>query len=527
MMPEIENQLRWREYWGILRRRRWVFLGVLLAAEIAGTAAAALWPVRYRSEAMILVERQDVPSEYVQPNVTADAQQRLATITQQVLSRTMLEGLIGRYQLYAPGRGPIATDQTIAEIRKNIQLVPVGAGEGQSLTALKIEFSYGNPHTAQEVTSDLTSEFINQSLEARTQASAATTDFLSTQLADAQKKLADAQSRLSDLKTRYLGELPEQEQGNIQILSSLEAQLYAETSARDNARQQEIYLQSLAPGSQRRNTAAGGNAADTEGRSGRLETIDRTLNDLEQKLTALEAQYTSSYPEVVETRDQLAAWQAMRQAAQGRQAGGSAPPDEVPASPADPAMQQVQSRIKATQAEIVMDDAHISSQTRQIAEIENRLRLTPLREQELAAATRSYDDARDGYESLLQKKVQSELATNLERQEEGERLQVVDPASLPQKPVAPDRLEIVLGGWAAGLAAGIGLVAIEELADETLREDFDLGAQLPFPILAHLPVLQPAGAELRRKWQRIAGIGGVALLLMASVAAGIVVCMAG
>jgi polysaccharide chain length determinant protein (PEP-CTERM system associated) len=526
-MPEIEKQFEWREYWEVFRRRRWVLLGVLFGAGIAGTAVAALWPVRYRSQALILVERQDVPSAYVRPNVTADAQERLATITQQVLSRTLLEGLIGRYQLYPQDPGPADTDQKIAEMRKDIQLDPVDGGGGKNLTALRIEFTYGDPHTAQEVDSDLTSEFINQSLQARAQASATTTDFLAAQLADAQKNLAAQQSRLSDLKTRYLGELPEQEQGNIQILSSLEAQLYAETNARDNAQQQEIYLESLVSASRHAETAASGETPAGEGRASRLQTIDRTLNDLRQKLTALEAKYTSNYPDVVETRDQLAEWQAMRQTVLRQPPSGPPSPAAIPAATADPAMLQVQSRIKATQAEIAMDNGQIASLKNRIASTEHRLRLTPLREQDLAAATRNYDDARDNYESILQKKVQSELATNLERQEEGERLQVIDPASLPQKPVAPNRLEIVLGGWATGLAAGIGLAAAEELADETLRGDFDLRGGVPFPILAHLPILRLAARESRRKWRQIAGITGIAILLLASVAAGIFVCMAG
>ena len=99
-MDENERQIEWRDYWEVATRRRWVLLGALFACGVAATAGADLWPVRYRSEALVLVERQDVPKEYVQPNVTADAGERLESIRQQVLSRTRLESLIARYRLY-------------------------------------------------------------------------------------------------------------------------------------------------------------------------------------------------------------------------------------------------------------------------------------------------------------------------------------------------------------------------------------------------------------------------------------------
>ncbi|HVB99605.1 MAG TPA: GNVR domain-containing protein [Candidatus Dormibacteraeota bacterium] len=527
-MQRIEKQLEWLDYWEVVTRRRWILLAVLFVCGLAATAVAALWPVRYRSEALVLVEQQNVPSDYVRPNVSADARQRLATISQQVLSRTRLQNLIDRYRLYPSARP--GGNKLVDRMRKDIALDPVKTDGSQHLTALKIAFTYGDPRTAQQVTNDLTSEFINQSLQARTQESAATTDFLTSELAQAQKDLATQQSQLSDLKTRYLGELPEQEQSNIQILSNLQAQLYAETNARDSAEQQEIYLQSLASAYRRMDKGRASTAGPAPGGPAPVAVIDKAISDLEQKLTALEAKYTLNYPDVVQARDQLAKWKAMRKAALLRgQTQQAATASSGPAAPpsSDPNLNEAQSRIKAAQAEIAMHNRQIDSLKRSIAATQNRLRLTPLREQQLASVTRSYQNARDNYESLLKKKLQSELATNLERREEGERLQVIDPASLPQRPVAPNRLEIVLGGWAVGLAAGIGLISAEEMTDDTLRSDFDIRQQIPCPVLAHVPILRSAAEERRSQWRRIAEIVGIVVLILASTGIGIFVCLVG
>lgn len=530
-MPHIEKQLEWFDYWDVVVRRRWILLAALFVCVLGATFAAVVWPVRYRSQSLILLQQQDVPSDYVRPNVTADARARLATISQQVLSRRRLEDLIDRYHLYSPEAGRIDSNKIIDRMRKAISLVPVKSDEGRSLTALRIGFTYSQPRTAQLVTSDLTSEFINQSLDARTQASTATTDFLTSQLAQAQKTLAKEQSQLSNLKSRYLGELPEQQQSNIQILSSLQAQLYAETNSRDTAQQQLIYLRSLASTYRETDQTQAGTADGGAGSPTSLAGIDKTIAQLRQKLTALEAEYTADYPDVVQAREELTKWQTMRKVALAQaqvkpDEGGSGTAAAAAAS-SGPNMGPVQSRIKATQAEIAMHNRQIGRLKQSIENAEARLRLTPLREQQLDAATRNYQNAQENYESLLQKKIQSELATDLERREEGERLQVLDPASLPQEPVAPNRLEIVLGGWAMGLAAGIGLVSAGEMADDTLRGDLDLHQQVPYPVLAHVPVLRSAADERRRKWWQIAQITAILLLAAASAALGIYVCMVG
>jgi succinoglycan biosynthesis transport protein ExoP len=524
MQEKEKQQLNWRDYWEVIARRRWILLGVLFVAGLAGTLGADLWPVRYRSEALILVERQDVPSHYVQPNVTSDVQQRLQAITQQVLSRTRLDRMITQFGLYPKDSKRFGREKLIEKMRDDIDVVPVLTADRNHLTAFRILYTHDNAQTAQQVVNELTSEFINESLRARTQASMATTDFLQTQLNEATKQLASEEAKLRSYKTKYLGELPEQQQTNMQILSSLEAQLYAESNARDRAEQQRIYLESLA------SAYRGINDHDTSpiASATPLTVIDKTIADLQQQLTALEAKYTPNYPDVVRVRDQLAEWKARRKKAAtqakasptGASAGNAAPD----VSNAD--MAELQSRLKANAAEIALHKRQVDRLRQQILDAQSRLRLTPLRAQELAQVTRDDHNAREQYQTLLQKKLQSELATNLEKREEGERYRIIDPPSLPQKPVSPNRLEIVLGGWALGLGAGIGLVALEETTDETLRGDADVRALVPCPVLANLPILRSPGQERRRKWARIAEIGGIVLLALASTGLGIFVCLA-
>lgn len=526
------NQMDWRGYWDVLVRRRWLLLGILFAAGLVATAGAKLWPVRYQSEAEVLVQRQDVPSQYVRPNVVVSASEELASIKQRIESRTMLKGLIQRFDLYPRDRARLGDDRVVKEMRKDIDVRPVETGRGRELTAFYVEYTYGDPHIAQQVTSQLTSEFINDSLKSRTQASVATTDFLKTQLRYARQQMNQEDARLQDYQSKYLGELPEQQQNNLEALSSLEAQLYSERNARDRAKQQKIYLESLAAAYQSPDPAptTGASASVAQSEPSSLASTDKAIADLKQKLIALEANFTSSYPDVVHARDQLKELEAVRRKEfSSSKAGGHAPAGAViqtdSAVPNGANLAEVESRLKATTVEIRVHSRRVDQLRQQLNEVQKRLQLTPLREQQLTQVEQAYENARQQYQSLLKKKMQSELATDLEMQAQGERLSLIDPANLPHRPVSPNRLEIILAGWLVGLTMGVGLIAAKETADESLRVSADVRKLTGVPILAYVPVLRTTRDESLRKWLHVAEISAVVLLTLLLVALGTYVCL--
>src|SRR6185295_2228342 len=115
----------------------------------------------------------------------------------------------------------------------------------------------------------------------------------------------------------------------------------------------------------------------------------------------------------------------------------------------------------------------------QTAAYQARLNITPETEQELAVISRGYDEAKSNYNSLLQKQTQSQLATSLGQQQQGQQFRIIDPPKLPDKPSAPNRFVISLVGLALGSVIGVGFATFLELTDMRFRREKDLEGILP------------------------------------------------
>ena len=487
------------EYWAIALRRRWWILVPLFACWAAVWASSWLLPVRYDSEALILVEQQKVPEQYVVPNVTISLHDRLQSITQQILSRTRLQSTIDRFHLYLPHRGLaglLKSGDHVEEMRKNINIELVQSPEhATELTAFKISFSSTSPELAQQVNTEHTSLFINEDLKSQQQLSESTTDFLENELADARVKLKDQEAKVRAFKTSHLGDLPGELQSNVSILSGLQGQLQNTEQALDNAKQQKLYLESLV----QQYRSAAGNSVTADSTATSPETLDKTLLDLRSHLAEDRSQFTEDHPDVVALKDRIAKTEALKkeiesEMASNQKAGNSAKgveQDEV-ASPqvgAPAAIMQTESQLRASGLEIQNYQKREKELQSEIASYETRLNRTPQTEQELADISRGYEESKANYDSLLQKQNQSQLATSLERRQQGEQFRVLDPPSFPKKPSAPNHLLLSLGGLIIGAAVGCGLTALMELTNARIRKEQDLKDVVPARVLVAIPHL--------------------------------------
>jgi len=488
------RQLSFEEYLEILRRRWWV---ILLPALVGcgGTFLVSLkLPNRYTSRTLVLVEQQKVPDNYVKSVVTGDIAERLGTMQEQILSRTRLQPIIEKFDLFQADKGKVATEDLVDRLRTAISVRPiqslVSTREGE-LPGFSISFTANDPRLAQQVCAEITSMFIAENLRLREQSAEGTTDFLKNQLEDAKRNLDAQDGKLAEFKRRNMGSLPGNEQTDLNMLASLTSQLEAVTSQLNRAQQDKAYIETLL-GQQ---LAAWEKLRANSGGQVPVDALEKQLADLQAQLAFLESHYTPDHPDVVKMKEDI-------EALKKRIADNAAQVKAKPAPPAAPADRGEPPEIQQLRFAIHQNEVLIREKTRdqsrlkdQLNVYQSRVSMSPAVEQQFKELTRDYQTALQFYNDLLAKKSQSEMATNLEHRQEGEQFRIMDPADLPQKPSFPNRPAFAEGGLGVGLALGIGLTLLLEFRDKSLRTERDVEQFLNLPVLVTVPEI---GKSLRK-----------------------------
>ena len=534
----------------IIRRRWWVVLPAVVTA-LATIGVLLMLPNRYQSEATLLVVQPQVPERYVTPTSTTDLSDALQAMQREALSRSRLLRIIDESGLYPKERRRLAPEQLIGLMLKNIDIQPLDVSmQKKDFNSLRIAFTADNAHLAQEVTSRLTSIFIEQNLKTREEQSITTTRFLHEQLEIARKKLDDQEARLRDFKMQNLGELPEQQQGNLGILTGIQAQLQATMAGLSRAQEQRVYLQSLLNGY--RNLAsrsvpgslpAAPGLPATPAAARRLtpvEVAQNELNRLQEQREVLLRRVTPQHPDALRSAMEIAKAEAnlkeLKAAAPASAPAQANEPSGTPAlsassaSPAvhpepavrsddDPAVAQVKSQLEANRLEIdnlLKDEKQLKAS---LTQYQSRLNLTPVREQQLAGIVRDYDLLKKEYADLTSKEVQSQLATSLEKRQEGLHFRVVNPPNLPVIPSSPKRLKASFGGLAGGLVLGLVLAFLWEMKTPVFHTQSELKRHFQAPIMLGLPQLQTSAERSFRVWRtRLEWLAGSAMGLIVLMA---------
>jgi len=493
------------DYLSIGWRRRWWLILPLLCGWFLVVMAGRFISPRYRSETVILIEQQRAGEQYVLPNIALDVQARLENITQQVLSRTKLLEIIGRFHLYRQDQKPTDPDALVERMRRDIRIDFIQPpGRPAELSAFRVSYSAPSALLAQQVTSELTSFFIDENRHNPQQTSGDTTQFLEQQLEGARLDLDRQDQRLREFKASHLGELPEQLQNNVQILSGLQMRLQANIDALDEANQQKLYLESLLVQSQHVRAQS---KDQSNGAAMSAATVDDELTRLNAELADLSVRYKPGHPDVLQLKDKIESlerWKKQADAVAARsKTDGTAAEPQVARSPSElrelgPAL-QIQGQLNATKQKIAHLEQTARKLDKQIDEYQSRLNLVPLREQELGEINRDHEQARAAYESLANKKTQSEMATNLEKQRQGELFSVIDPPNLPQRPYWPDRFKLSLLGLILGTFLALAITALAEMLDARIHRDEDLRDLISLPVLAGIPMLETAVEQRRHK----------------------------
>jgi len=506
MQPEMTRRpLSLQDYVAMARRRLWLIVIPTLILPLASFLVSLKLSNRFTSKALVLIEQPRVPDNFVKPIVTEDLTERLTTMQEQILSRTKLQPIIERFSLFKNQR--VLMEEKVDLMRQAIKvdpvrtLIPTAAG---GIPGFNISFTAENASSAQQVCGELVSMFMSANLQEREQSAKGTTDFLRGQLEDAKSNLDEQDANLANFKQRYMGQLPGEEQVNFNLLATTNVQLEAGTQSLNRLEQERTYTESLLSQLVAARDASEGATPDN---------LDQQLAIAQTTLVRLEATLSPEHPDVVKAKAVIAALKARiheesaKDASQTENAPNRNSNNKDMAEPDDSAkktkvpnreplpMQQLRAQIQSLDLAIADKRQEQSRIQKQLSDLEARLELSPKIEEQYKKVSRNYQTALQFYNDLLSKKTQSEMATDLEKQQQGEQFRIMDPPNLPEKPTFPDRPLFALGGLGGGLALGLGLVFICEVQDRSIRNEKDATFYLELPVLGMLPVLDSISGQ--------------------------------
>jgi polysaccharide chain length determinant protein (PEP-CTERM system associated) len=496
----------------IALRRKWLIVVPFVAGVVGSMFVAHGLPQLYRSETLIMVIPQRIPDSIVKSPITGTLDERLPSISGQILSRSRLERIITDFDLYQTERSRDVMEDVIVRMRADIK-GPTLVGK----ESFRLGYVSGDAKTAQKVTERLGSLYIEENLRDRESQAEGTNQFIESQLADAKGRLLEYEKKLEEYQRQYSGQLPDQLTANLQAISNAQMQLQQVSESLNRARERRLLVERQLADAQ--TLPAATVLPETSVAQGPPTTAQQ-LQAARARLEAFKLQYTPDHPDVRALERTIRDLEA-RAAEEARR-----PSQQNAIATLSPVEAARQKRVRDLGADLDVIDHQIAANVAEesnlkktIGGYQSKVDAVPTRRAELVELTRDYATVQTAYNELLKKQEESKLAANLERRQAGEQFRILDPASFPEKPFNHLlKLQVAVGGSLLGLLLGLALVGLLEYSDSSFKTEEDVLRLLTLPVLAIVPVLIPERERQTQRRQRIVGFAAVVALL-GSVAA--------
>ena len=513
-MINPEKSFHIHDYIEVFLRRIWYVMIPLVIIMTGAIIYALNSPKEYRSSTLILVTPQKVPETFVRPTVTGKIEDRLASIGQEIMSRTRLEQVISELKLYPEESKSKSKEEIVELMRSNIK-VEVKGKEGY----FTISYMGKDPRMVTTVTNKLASLYIEENLKSREQQAQGTSEFLSNELMGTKGKLEEQEKSLTNFKRQFMGELPEQRDANLKVLEQFQFHYQRISEGIRGAQDRKLIIQKqlsdtellLASAETKKDAPLFPmNPLETPSKPATKDPQEVQLEQFKNTLADLQTKYTEKHPDILVVKKRIAELEAKIEKEKGEKKSEDqvtvtplTPPkmetikekkEEKPELKFNPRYKEMEAQLIASELEIQRLKEEEEKIKTQINRYRERIEMTPVRELAMTQLTRDHQNTKELYQTLSKKSEEAQQAENLERRQKGEQFKVIDPARIPEKPFRPDIPKIFLFGTLLGLGAGLGLAFFKEQMDRSFRDAEDLEATLGFKVIANIPKIEKKAA---------------------------------
>ncbi len=475
-----EYELTLHDYIDILRRRALMMVTVFIAVLVTASAFALLLPPVYQSSGTILIESQQISSEFIPTSVTGFASERIEVIKQRVMTRENLLRIIRKYNLFPDGVGSRVTSELIDDLRDRIDISLLnsdiaGRRRGKATIAFSISFEDRYAEQAYRVTNELVTLFLDENIKSRVERATETTEFLSQEAKRLKGDLEKMESFVAAYKQENADALPEHLGLKIDILQRTEATL-AELDRDYQATKSELSRLDLEL------TAA----MEGRGTTGGLSELEK----LKAEYREATLNYTETHPTVRALKRKIAALEA----------SPTAETETVVSSGADSALVfKIKNFIATAKERLASLQQQRVPLRKKIIDLEKQIIRTPQVELGLSSLLRDHGNAQKKYEEIQSKQLGAQIAENLEGENKSERFSLIDPPLLADKPIKPNRFKIIILGLFAAIAAAGGLALLLEMLNQRIRGKGALTTILGQSPLVEIPYITTSDEHSQRK----------------------------
>jgi polysaccharide biosynthesis transport protein len=540
--------LEWNDVKSFIRRRRKSFVFLFLIVFFSSIIIAFALPPIYRAESTLVIEEQQVPENFVGSTITAYAQERLSIIRQQIFSSERLREIIEKFELYPEIREKHGMGEAIRKMRQFIGLETESAdftnpktGKTISTTIAFVLYYEGrDPETVQKVANVLSELFLEEDIKLKEKMTTATTGFLSAELEALKEQLQLYEQKISEFKQLHFGVLPEHSSVNLESIGRLERELDrvnmqirdlqdrkiiiegqmanvdpllpirmdGENMARNPAeRLKYLRLNLISLQSKLHDKHPDINKLKREiqelenqvGVTGGYQEELKRLNSLKAELAGMEGRFGPQHPDVVKLTKEI---QILEKTIAGKRNESRVRniSRQVPDNPTYINLMTQKSSIDATIDNLMSDRRSIQEE---LAKFRQRIEKAPLVEKEYNELTRDYNTTKRKYDEVMNNLMAANVAKGVEEGQHGQRFKIKNYAYLPEKPYKPNRLAIILLGFVLASGLGLGLAALQESLDTSIKTEKELNKLVGIPVLTVISKVETQKEKTRRVFQRL------------------------
>lgn len=468
-------------------RRLHYFLFFALAGSAIGLTLALTAPPVYRAQAVLVVESPQIPGQLASSTVQAPAIELLQIIQQRILTRANLIEMAREFEIFEDmsDRNP---DQIVEAMRNRIEIRLPGPRDPAAF--VRVAFPADDPELTARVTNEIVTQILEESVEIRTATTGQTLDFFEQEVARLGEDLARAGARILEFKMANKDALPD----------SLEFRRTRQAAQQERLLQIDRELSGLRERRSRlselyERTGDIGTAANP------VTPEERQLQQLKNELAAALAIYSPTNPRVTVLQNRIDQLESQLAAMIGAAPGEGLTAFDIQVSDID-----------AQIAFLAQEKAAIEAE---LAELQISLDATPGNAVALDSLQRDYDNIQLQYNQAVERQSTAATGDRIEILSRGQRVTVIEQATVPREPDSPNRKLIALMGGLGGVGLGAAAVFVLEFLNSAIQRPADLTGRLGITPFAAIPYIRTRGEVLRRRLL----IWGLVLLVLVGIPA--------